>query len=135
MALANALRRVSDTLISKNGRPATLVHRPAGVSDPDNRVSDAFDVTTGKDASAQLRESVSVILEDGRREENIPSQAGTPGGGMTRSQKATLAAKGLIQAPTERDELKIGAQTWLVVLVETIEHEGLPILYELQIRR
>jgi len=123
MALSTALRRVSQSLIAQNGTSATLVHRPMGVSDGNY---DTFNVTTGLDPSAELKEPVSVIIEAGRQEQSE---------GHAREQSATLAAKSLVQAPTERDEIKIGADTWLVVLVETVEHEGLPILYKLTIRR
>ena len=123
MALSTALRRVSQSLISKNGTSAVLVHRPSGISDS---TYDTFNVTTGLDPSAELKEPVSVIIEAGRQEQSD---------GHTREQSATLAAKSLVQAPTERDELKIGTETWLVVLVETVEHEGLPIIYKCQIRR
>ena len=123
MALSTALRRVSQSLIAKNGTGAVLVHRPMGVSDG---TTDTFNVTTGLDPSAELKEPVSVIIEAGRQEQSD---------GHTREQSATLAAKSLVQPPTERDELKLGTETWLVVLVETVEHEGLPIIYKLQIRR
>jgi len=133
VALSTALRRVSQSLISKNGTSAVLVHRPSGISDG---TYDTFNVTTGLDPSAELKEPVSVIIEAARSGSIAPPAAGvTQAQALTNVRSATLAAKGLVQPPTERDELKMGTDTWLVLEVREVEHEGLPILYKLTIRR
>lgn len=127
MGLGNTLRRVAPRIVNAvGGTSATLVHRPAGRSDPDSGVDDTFDVATGFDASPKLKEPVSVIVEGPVMVENRP---------LPNTATYTLPALGLKTPPVRNDELCIGTTVWLITDVQTIEHEGLPILYTLEAKR
>jgi hypothetical protein len=132
MGLAAALRPVVSSLTSTFGRTAYIVHRSAGT----------FDTETGRRARSATREKVSVVIADGASSEQTVAgpRSGTPIAGLSRSCIATVAAVDMTSVPTTEAVLELPVQgkvpeVWQIVRVSSIEEGGVPISYDLDIRR
>ena len=118
MGLGNSLQKVAGKLIQKFGTSATFV-----------RISSAsYSPTTGMTVESGTNTTVKGIFEEvGVREIQGLIQAG--------DRKFTIAGSALTVIPTPQDRVTMGGESYQIVAVNTIEHEGLSITYDLYLRK
>lgn len=125
MGLATAVRRAARIAATKAGQQATLRHRPKGTYDP----------TAMTVARAKLEELVWVVVEEYRQHQI--------GGNVRAGDRKVIvpalgrveSPPGLLEPPTEKDELVFGNDVWRAVTVDVVSVEGQPVIYQVQVRR
>lgn len=105
-------------LLTKFGRPVTLIKTTTGEYDP----------ATG--TVSQSTSSFPAVAADFAYE--LRDIDGTT---IQRGDKRMLMAPDVAQAPANGDVVQVGGESWSVISVDTLAPAGEPVLYTLQVRK